>query len=62
MKVRKGLDPSQIIPAVLIIKLNKENNTSEIRFMIEGQNLLDEEGDYYFRFLQNANQDLNQEL
>eukprot|EP00347_Sterkiella_histriomuscorum_P003699 403363283 len=54
LRLRKALDPNQIIPSVLIMKIVKETNTSEINAMIDGKNLVNLNGDYYLEFLQNA--------
>jgi hypothetical protein len=42
------------IPAVLIIKLNKEQNISDIKFLLDGQNLIHDNGQEYILFLRQA--------
>ena len=40
-----------IVPAIYIIKLLRESNSVEIKFMLEGENLIHEEGQEYRLFL-----------
>lgn len=49
--VRKSLDPNQRIPCALIMKIDKEKSLIEIKYMLEGESLHENEGETYFEFL-----------
>lgn len=49
--VKRGLDPNQRIPCVLIMNINKQENKIDIRFMLEGESLVENDGETYFEFL-----------
>jgi hypothetical protein len=51
-----------VIPAVLIIKLNKRENISDIKFLLDGQGLIQEDGGNYVQFLRQAMDGFLQEL
>ena len=44
----------EIIPVVLIIKIVKENNISEIKYMLDGENLIHDDGNVYKLFLEQS--------
>jgi hypothetical protein len=44
----------EIVPVVLIIKLEKATNTSDIKFMLEGDNLIHDNGLEFRNFLRQA--------
>lgn len=50
------------VPVVIIFKLNKEANTSEIKFMLDGENLSNDQGKEYRLFLRQAIDALQKEL
>ena len=43
-----------MVPAVLIIKIVKEKNVSEVKIMLDGENLLHDDGKTFCQFLKNA--------
>ena len=51
-----------VVPAILIIKLNKRENVSDIKYLLDGQGLIQEDGGNYVQFLRQAVDGFNQEL
>ena len=43
-----------VVPAILIIKLNKRDNISDIKYLLEGQGLIQEDGGNFVEFLSQA--------
>jgi hypothetical protein len=50
MKVKKNLE-QEVLPVVLIVKIMREKNSSEIKFMLEGENLIHDDGIEFVMFL-----------
>lgn len=42
------------VPSVVILRLFKSTNTSEIRFLLDGENLIKSEGEQFFGLISNA--------
>ena len=51
-----------VIPAILIIKLNKRENISDIKYLLDGQGLIQEDGGNFVQFLSQAVDSFLQEL
>ena len=51
-----------VIPAILIIKLDKRENVSDIKYLLDGQGLIQEDGGNYVQFLRQAVDGFIQEL
>ena len=51
-----------VVPAILIIKLNKKENISDIKYLLDGQGLIQEEGGNFVQFLRQAVDGFIQEL
>ena len=43
-----------VVPAILIIKLNKRENISDIKYLLDGQGLIQEDGGNFVQFLSQA--------
>ena len=43
-----------VIPVVMIIRMNKQTNQIEIKFLLEGIHLSSDNGDYFLKFLEQA--------
>ncbi len=50
IKVKKNLE-QEVLPVVLIVKVMREKNSSEIKFMLEGENLIHDDGIEFVMFL-----------
>ena len=44
----------EVIPAVFILSIDKDTNTCDVRYMLEGQNLIHDEGKEFALFLKQA--------
>ncbi len=44
----------ETVPVVLVIKIVKEKNISDIKYMLDGENLIHDEGKEYKLFLKQA--------
>jgi hypothetical protein len=44
----------ETVPVVLIIKIEKEKNLSDIKYMLDGENLIHDDGKEYKLFLEQA--------
>ena len=51
-----------VIPAILIIKLDKRENMSDIKYLLDGQGLIQEDGGNYIQFLRQAVDGFIQEM
>jgi hypothetical protein len=51
-----------VIPAILIIKLDKRENVSDIKYLLDGQGLIQEDGGNYVQFLRQAVDGFIQEM
>ena len=51
-----------VVPAILIIKLNKRENISDIKYLLDGQGLIQEDGGNFVQFLSQAVDSFLQEL
>jgi hypothetical protein len=50
----KRLDENMPIPSVVILQIFKQSNTSEIRFLLDSENLVKNEGEQFFGMISNA--------
>ena len=51
-----------VVPAILIIKLSKRENISDIKYLLDGQGLIQEDGGNFVQFLRQAVDGFLQEL
>jgi hypothetical protein len=52
----------EIVPVVLVIKIDKEKNVSDIKYMLDGENLIHDDGKEYKLFLEQALQAFKSEV
>lgn len=53
-QVVKKLSPEYLIPFIIILVIEKEENNLNIKFMLEHTSLVENEGEIFFEFLRNA--------